>query len=521
MHNSKNLLSHVAIKDYADRIQTEFNFTYDALNRRISKSEKSLDLDVTHNYLYDGANIIAILDKNKDILATITHDESIDTPLSITTYSDMKTDEEIIDNFTHVEKAIYEDSRDLDKEYLIESKKTPQTYYYHRDHQGSIIALTDKEANIVESFIYDESYGKILDHETTVQTYNPYAYTGREFDADDLYYYRARYYDPQTQRFLSEDPIEFLSGDFNWYRYVGNNPVNFNDPSGLLWFLAIPVIEWMATYGAATAVVAGTAVRVAPVAQRAITMGPKAAKAIKQVARTVTVPQAPPATDQAKEEDEATEEVESKNVTTTKIDTGLKANGKAKAKEEEDPCGEYMSYKDAKKDLPSAVDGIKYERDHMPSGGALKKYALKVAEELDLVLNECMMNEILNDAKTAMMPKTDHADGSDTYKSKNTQEKMKNDASDLNKAKNKDAKKMKEHLQEERKKNEKETDPKKKQRREDCIDSIEKALDSEEFAEFDPKGLVDDTLMDYKEGVRTSKLKNGKTRKCWDNKITK
>jgi len=52
-------------------------------------------------------------------------------------------------------------------------------------------------------------------------------------DTEDLYYYRARYYDPTTQRFLSQDPIGFNSGDFNFYRYVGNRPVNFVDPLGL------------------------------------------------------------------------------------------------------------------------------------------------------------------------------------------------------------------------------------------------------------------------------------------------
>ena len=58
---------------------------------------------------------------------------------------------------------------------------------------------------------------------------------------NDLYYYRARYYDPNTQRFLSLDPIEFDSGDYNFYRYVGNDPVNFVDPSGLASDMVIPV----------------------------------------------------------------------------------------------------------------------------------------------------------------------------------------------------------------------------------------------------------------------------------------
>ena len=41
-----------------------------------------------------------------------------------------------------------------------------------------------------------------------------------------------RYYNPQTGRFLSEDPIGFAGVDFNLYRYVGNNPLNYTDPSG-------------------------------------------------------------------------------------------------------------------------------------------------------------------------------------------------------------------------------------------------------------------------------------------------
>ena len=47
-----------------------------------------------------------------------------------------------------------------------------------------------------------------------------------------LYYYRARYYDPATGRFLSEDPIRFHAG-FNFYQYVGSSPLNSDDPTGL------------------------------------------------------------------------------------------------------------------------------------------------------------------------------------------------------------------------------------------------------------------------------------------------
>ncbi len=60
-----------------------------------------------------------------------------------------------------------------------------------------------------------------------------FQYTGRESDGTGLYYYRARYYHPRLQRFVSEDPIGLLAGDPNLYAYVGNSSVNYVDPLGL------------------------------------------------------------------------------------------------------------------------------------------------------------------------------------------------------------------------------------------------------------------------------------------------
>ena len=58
----------------------------------------------------------------------------------------------------------------------------------------------------------------------------PLQYTGRENDGA-YYYYRARYYDPATARFLSEDPLN-IEGGANLYAYAGDNPVNWRDPTG-------------------------------------------------------------------------------------------------------------------------------------------------------------------------------------------------------------------------------------------------------------------------------------------------
>ncbi len=63
-----------------------------------------------------------------------------------------------------------------------------------------------------------------------------YAYTGRQWDGDaGLYYNRARWYDANSGRFISEDPQAFDGGDTNLYRYAGGDPIDHTDPTGYSW----------------------------------------------------------------------------------------------------------------------------------------------------------------------------------------------------------------------------------------------------------------------------------------------
>jgi RHS repeat-associated protein len=61
---------------------------------------------------------------------------------------------------------------------------------------------------------------------------NSSQFTGRENDTTGLHYYRARYYSPSLQRFISEDPIGLSGGNENLFSYVGNSPTNLTDPTG-------------------------------------------------------------------------------------------------------------------------------------------------------------------------------------------------------------------------------------------------------------------------------------------------
>ncbi len=164
------------------------NFQYDPFGRRVFRSSPT----TTRIFVYDGDSVIERLNGTGGAVVRFTMGLGIDEPL-----------------------VMYRDG---------------QTDFYEADGLGSITSMSDPTGALANSYEYD-SFGRMVGVSETVR--NPLRYTAREHDAETgLYYYRARYYEPATGRFLSGDPIGF-SGGINFYRYAGNNPVLFRDPIGL------------------------------------------------------------------------------------------------------------------------------------------------------------------------------------------------------------------------------------------------------------------------------------------------
>jgi RHS repeat-associated protein len=92
---------------------------------------------------------------------------------------------------------------------------------------NSRLALADATGAITANYTYSP-FGVTT---STTSSSNVFQFTGRENDGTGLYYYRARYYNPQIGRFISEDPVPF-STNGNLYRYVSNNPISNYDPTG-------------------------------------------------------------------------------------------------------------------------------------------------------------------------------------------------------------------------------------------------------------------------------------------------
>jgi RHS repeat-associated protein len=99
------------------------------------------------------------------------------------------------------------------------------------DHLGSVVGVTDNSGTLQDTITYD-GFGNMTNQTASSWT-GRYGWTGREVDSTTgLQYNRARYYNPATGQWTSEDPARFTAGDCNLYRYVHDSPTIGTDPSG-------------------------------------------------------------------------------------------------------------------------------------------------------------------------------------------------------------------------------------------------------------------------------------------------
>jgi RHS repeat-associated protein len=160
-------------------------FIYDAAGRRSRKTVNGVATD----FLYDGLNTVQ--EQSGSTINTLTTGLAID-------------------------------------EYFRRGDGTSNTFFLS-DALGSTLAISDGSGTIMTTYAYEPFGATTI---TGVPTSSPYDFTGREGDLSTLKYFRARYYHPTLQRFISEDPIG-LQGGVNLFAYVENRPVFARDPLGL------------------------------------------------------------------------------------------------------------------------------------------------------------------------------------------------------------------------------------------------------------------------------------------------
>lgn len=115
------------------------------------------------------------------------------------------------------------------------SDGTQNYYVYQKDVQGSTQAITSNNGSCVEWYTYTD-FGETTVHEEQNGFDTVICYTGGVYDENTgLYYLNARYYDPETGRFLSRDTYRGEADKpdtLHLYLYCANDPVNYVDPSG-------------------------------------------------------------------------------------------------------------------------------------------------------------------------------------------------------------------------------------------------------------------------------------------------
>lgn len=194
----RNRLSGVVTKNSSGNVVKQVEYTYDVFDRRIAKEVDSDGAGSTtatvERFIYDDDHIALIFDGSGTQTHRYLHGTKID-------------------------------------QILADENASGQVQWALSDNQGTVRDLVDSIGTIVNHITYD-SFGNVA-NQTNPAIDTRFSYTGREFDEETgLYYYRARYYDAQVGRFISEDPIGFDAGSANLYRYVDNSPLNATDPSG-------------------------------------------------------------------------------------------------------------------------------------------------------------------------------------------------------------------------------------------------------------------------------------------------
>jgi RHS repeat-associated protein len=111
--------------------------------------------------------------------------------------------------------------------------------YLHHDQAGSTRLITGSAGTITGKCSYS-AYGAPSCEGTST---TPLGYDAQYTSQDTgLIYMRARAYDPATAQFLSVDPFVALTGEP--YSYAGDNPVNYSDPTGLVFGIPDPPPSW-------------------------------------------------------------------------------------------------------------------------------------------------------------------------------------------------------------------------------------------------------------------------------------
>ena len=116
-------------------------------------------------------------------------------------------------------------------ELLARTSSGGTTAWYLTDKLGSVRDIVSTSGTELDHIVYD-SFGNIVT-ETNAANGDRFKFAGMEYDATTGQYYdRARSYDAVIGRFMSQDSEGFTAGDTDLYRYVGNNPADWTDPSG-------------------------------------------------------------------------------------------------------------------------------------------------------------------------------------------------------------------------------------------------------------------------------------------------
>jgi RHS repeat-associated protein len=131
------------------------------------------------------------------------------------------------------EFAYYPGATDYPLARITGAKGSSSIHYYVLDALGNTIGQFSGSTS-EQNFAYDP-WGASRAQFLTSDTVQQLRWKGLFFeDGAQMYYMRARWYDPATRRFISPDPLGLTAG-INQFAFGGGDPINQSDPTGTFW----------------------------------------------------------------------------------------------------------------------------------------------------------------------------------------------------------------------------------------------------------------------------------------------